>query len=837
MATEQPQFEASESRQSSLQDTKTQQNKAVAAAKEQAGSAASSSKRKRPRKNTIENKPISADNDSEDIKLHVDADWSDDDKDDKEPTAKRVAAEGDESGPVSVKKTSGGPLENFTVRAVVTRKDVDVIFEHRSGAKEELETETSTSITIIAGKDDPDIVVDRVLIIKGPIEGVTAAYKVITQGMLVIKQSTAASSTTAKSATADSKQKHKEKEKQPDNSDAAAHGQGENQAEDEDSQMEDNAAANSAAAAANDGFNEHDDEDSEDDDDDGNDQNKDEDDEYNSNHDEDDEIHDDGAEAAIGATDSAADASKNAEGKIASPAASDSGNANSKKNADSKGKRDTPNDRVTLRVLVPHKCVGSIMGHGGKTINHIRDTASVSIHTSENTLPRSTERIVAVIGAPESIQKAIGLIAQALTKDMASYNSPECYVPAANLPSAMTVETHFRKRKDNSINNNNNNTSSNKRFGYGHNDHHGSNRGHGNKGGSFRHHHNNSNNNNNNNSGYSHGRYQNHYSGNQRPHGSGSGFNRGGSSNNSGRNDRFSRNSSDRQGGRPRPPNAVSQVNRLPVGGNNSGGSQGQYSSGYRGGSSHGGRSSHGSAVPKNTAYSGYVVPPTTSYPAYGSQGAGAASMGNGGIGGGRYGSGMAPVSPASANNAYGGSYASAPAPYQLASPVGYAYSAAPMQSMYGNRPAQSPHQYPSRGGNRQHMQQQQHQQHQHQRQHQQQQYQGQYQQQNQHYQSPMAMGGVASVGAAAGGAAASAGQTIQKIYVSADKVGAVIGRRGETINEIRQTTSARVDIQDSAHGNKERLIVITGGYEQVHSAYYMIQNKLATARPAGMRP
>ncbi|KAJ1807739.1 hypothetical protein LPJ75_004735, partial [Coemansia sp. RSA 2598] len=174
MATEQAPYEASENEHSSLQGAKSQQSKG---AKEQAGPAAPGTKRKRQRKNTIENKPVGADNDSEDIKLHVDADWSDDDKDDKEPTTKRVAAEGDESGPVAVKKAAGGPLENFTVRAVVTRKDVDVIFEHRAGAKEELEAETSTSITIVAGKDDPDIVVDRVLIIKGPIEGVTAAYK------------------------------------------------------------------------------------------------------------------------------------------------------------------------------------------------------------------------------------------------------------------------------------------------------------------------------------------------------------------------------------------------------------------------------------------------------------------------------------------------------------------------------------------------------------------------------------------------------------------------------------------------------------------------------------
>ncbi|KAJ2232677.1 RNA binding protein, heterogenous nuclear RNP-K like protein [Coemansia sp. RSA 485] len=810
MATEQPQYEVSENEQSNVKETKTQHTKA---AKEQAGPAAAGNKRKRSRKNTIETKPAGVDNDSEDIKLHVDADWSDDEKDDKEPTAKRVAAEGDESAPVAVKKASGGPLENFTVRAVVTRKDVDVIFEHKSGAKEELEAETSTSITIVAGKDDPDIVVDRVLIIKGPIEGVTAAYKVITQGMLAIKQSTAAS---AKSSS-ESKQKRSDKED-------ATHGEGENQAEDEDSEMEDNTAA-ATAAAADDDNNEHDDENSEaEGDDDGNDSNGDGEEENSSHGDH--ESPSGATETADDAADAAADASKIAkadtsdEAKTTSPAKD---NAKAKKDADSKDKKATPNDRVTLRVLVPHKCVGSIMGHGGKTINHIRDTASVSIHTSENTLPRSTERIVAVIGAPGSIQKAIGLIAQALTKDMASYNSPECYVPAANLPSAMTVETHFRKRKDNS-----------KRFGHGHNDHHGSNRGHSNKGGQFRHHHNNnsSSNGGNQGTGYSYNRHQNYHSGNQKSHGPGSGYNRGSAGNNNGvRNDRYNRNNNDRQGGRPRVPNAMSHVNRLPVGSNSNSGPQNQYNSGYRG-SNHRG-DNRASAAP-NVAYGGYVIPPATSYPAYGSQGAGAASMGNGGMSGGRYGGGMAPVSPASAaTNAYGGGYASAPAAYQFASPVGYAYSAAPVQNMYGGRPAQSPNQYPSRG-NRQHVQQQQQQ---HQPQQHPQQYQGQYQQQNQHYQPSMAMTAAASAGAATGGVGGGAGQTIQKIYVSADKVGAVIGRRGETINDIRQTTNARVDIQDSAHGNKERLIIITGGYEQVHSAYYMIQNKLATARPSGMRP
>ncbi|KAJ2899024.1 PAB1 binding protein [Coemansia aciculifera] len=89
-------------------------------------------------------------------------------------------------------------------------------------------------------------------------------------------------------------------------------------------------------------------------------------------------------------------------------------------------------------------------------------------------------------------------------------------------------------------------------------------------------------------------------------------------------------------------------------------------------------------------------------------------------------------------------------------------------------------------------------------------------------------MGGAGNTGG--GAPAGSAGQTIQQIYVPGEKIGAVIGRRGETISEIRRTTSAHVDIQDSGPNAKQRLIVITGGYDQVRSAYYMIKNKVDMA-------
>ncbi|KAI7829121.1 hypothetical protein BX661DRAFT_170561 [Kickxella alabastrina] len=782
--------------------------------------------KKRTRKNTQESKNVSADQESEDINLHVDADWSEDEKEErdlKEPPAKRLAAATESSGPVTVKKVIAKHLENFVIRAVVTRKDVDVIFEHEEGAKEKLEQDTGAQITIIAGKDDPDIVVDRVLVIKGHIANVAAAYKVITEGMLSIKKKAAAATSAANQASS-------EKEAAKDDETCA-------DAADDD---EESASKHGGDAAGD-------------------------------------------------------------ESVTKDAAATDKDNASgSGKPAAEKKRRNGNIDRVTLRMLVPHKCVGSIMGHGGKTINHIRDSSSVSIHTSELTLPQSSERIVAVLGTPVSIEKAISLIAEALTKDMISYNSPDYYVPAAHLPSAMTVETNVRKRKDN------------KRTGHGHNEQYAANRSHSsNRGNGFRQNSNNNSAANNHanhrqGGGYAQVRQPNYAGGNIKGNASGPG-NSFGLNNNPGssrfnpygapspnRNEKFGRHN-DRQSARNRVSGIVSQVNRMPVGANGApqGHASNQYGSNYR-------MNSHSNnARPLLTpamSYNTYVVPPTTTYPNYGPHSAGSningGNMGSGNMGGGggggmpggRYGgSGISPVSPAQPLvNAYNNNYnaapapAPAPAPYQFVAPVPYGYPSAPAQNMYNSRPAPpagayQPRPYNSRGSNRPPMQQQhqlpsqqnqqQHQPHQHQQSqqyHQQsqpqqqpnQQYQQQPQQplnhhqQNRHFQPPMGMGStgpvgpVGPVGLTAGGPPPPvAGQTIQQIYVPGDKVGAVIGRRGETIHEIRQSTNARVDIQDSAQGAKERLIVITGGYDQVHSAYYMIKNKIDMARPSLTRP
>ncbi|KAJ2689130.1 PAB1 binding protein [Coemansia spiralis] len=535
------------------------------------GGTPSSSKKKRGRKASVQNnRPPSAGPDSEDINFHVEAGWSEDEADTKEHPAKRVAttADKDAAAAAALAKRATGPLSNFTVRAVVTRKDVEVVFGQEKDKQALLEAQTSTKIEIITGKDDPDIVVDRVLSIKGPIDGVAAAYKDVVESL---RKANAASTAPAATVSA-----------------TAVTASASPPAPTESPSAEADEASKGALPTGN-------------------------------------------AEPSVDTNANASAADETAQLELPTKEGAASSSVATTVKAAS-------NVCVILRLLVPHRCVGSIMGHSGRTINNIRDVTSVSIHTSEATLPISTERIVEISGSPESIQRAIVLIAEALTRDMAN-------------------------------------------------------------------------------------------------------------------------------------------------------------------------------AAPPTLNYGGYAVPAPTLYPTYVVPNAAA----TGHIGGVvppamRYGGAVGAMAPGPARGAYGDSYNGAPSSYQYPAPAAYGYGVPPAaQGMYGGASEQSPNApysqaYPERN-NRQQM-----------------------------PQPSMPMGGNSGnlpMGGGGGAPPGAGSQTIQQIYVPGDKIGAVIGRRGETINEIRRTTNAHVDIQDSGPGAKQRLIIITGGYDQVRSAYYMIKNKVDMARPA----
>lgn len=79
--------------------------------------------------------------------------------------------------------------------------------------------------------------------------------------------------------------------------------------------------------------------------------------------------------------------------------------------------------------------------------------------------------------------------------------------------------------------------------------------------------------------------------------------------------------------------------------------------------------------------------------------------------------------------------------------------------------------------------------------------------------------------GPAAGGAA---GQPLtQQIYIPNDMVGAIIGKGGQKINEIRQISGSVIKINEPQDNSNERLVTITGTDETNRMALYMLYSRL----------
>lgn len=72
---------------------------------------------------------------------------------------------------------------------------------------------------------------------------------------------------------------------------------------------------------------------------------------------------------------------------------------------------------ATLRLLISHNMMGTVIGRQGAKIKHIQDTTGVRMVASKSLLPQSTERVVEVRGAVEALQAAIMDIGQCLMED------------------------------------------------------------------------------------------------------------------------------------------------------------------------------------------------------------------------------------------------------------------------------------------------------------------------------------------------------------------------------------------------------------------------------------
>ncbi|KAK4463082.1 hypothetical protein QBC42DRAFT_305042 [Cladorrhinum samala] len=81
--------------------------------------------------------------------------------------------------------------------------------------------------------------------------------------------------------------------------------------------------------------------------------------------------------------------------------------------------------------------------------------------------------------------------------------------------------------------------------------------------------------------------------------------------------------------------------------------------------------------------------------------------------------------------------------------------------------------------------------------------------------------------GQPAAGAALPGGALTQQIYIPNDMVGAIIGKGGQKINEIRQVSGSVIKINEPQDNSNERLVTITGTEECNRMALYMLYSRL----------
>lgn len=70
-----------------------------------------------------------------------------------------------------------------------------------------------------------------------------------------------------------------------------------------------------------------------------------------------------------------------------------------------------------------------------------------------------------------------------------------------------------------------------------------------------------------------------------------------------------------------------------------------------------------------------------------------------------------------------------------------------------------------------------------------------------------------------------------QQIFIPNDMVGAIIGKGGAKINEIRQLSGSVIKINEPQDNSNERLVTITGTQECNQMALYMLYSRLESEK------
>ncbi|BGP36117.1 RNA binding protein, heterogenous nuclear RNP-K like protein [Rhodotorula kratochvilovae] len=95
------------------------------------------------------------------------------------------------------------------------------------------------------------------------------------------------------------------------------------------------------------------------------------------------------------------------------------------------GAAPSPSASASIRLLISHLLIGSVIGKGGSKIRQIQELASARMVASKEMLPQSTERIVEVTGQPDGVRLAVQEIAKCLIDDWDRSQGTVLYHPGA----------------------------------------------------------------------------------------------------------------------------------------------------------------------------------------------------------------------------------------------------------------------------------------------------------------------------------------------------------------------------------------------------------------------
>ncbi|KAF9434571.1 RNA binding protein, heterogenous nuclear RNP-K like protein, partial [Entomortierella beljakovae] len=97
----------------------------------------------------------------------------------------------------------------------------------------------------------------------------------------------------------------------------------------------------------------------------------------------------------------------------------------------------------SIRLLISHNMMGTIIGRQGLKIKHIQDASSARMVASKEMLPQSTERIVEVQGTIDAIRIAIYEIGKCLVEDWDRGVGAILYNPTAPFSSSTSSSGGF----------------------------------------------------------------------------------------------------------------------------------------------------------------------------------------------------------------------------------------------------------------------------------------------------------------------------------------------------------------------------------------------------------